>query len=342
MNNYQPKPNHLKRKIVKFLGRVLVRLLTRFELSGVDNLPTAGAYIMAGNHVAAMESILMVCFAPKMIEILGSGDIPLDPKLARFANLYGFIPINRGEIDQKGLNAALTVLRDGGVLGVFPEGGIWENTLKKPKPGICWLSLKSSAPIIPIGFIGMRSALGNALKFKFPTIKMVIGKPVSTNDFYTEALPMKDSLLRGAKFVMDRIADLLPEDEKSGNTSMDASGNKLIFEELHIDSGYVKALEFCNMESFTKIIEHPVIMDVFLRNLRLPVKPLMVREQFINAEQVLKACLAIKEVLSEKPGFLTYRFGIDEGLRMNNSVTILCDHLEKSKSDNIQIKIHRE
>ncbi len=342
MDNNRPRPRQIKRKIVKFLGRVLVRLLSRFKLTGEDNLPREGAYIMAGNHVAAMESILLVCFAPKTIEVLGSGDIPLDPKLAPFANLYGFIPINRGEVDQKGLNAALTVLKTGGVLGVFPEGGIWELTMKVPKPGISWLSLKSSVPIVPIGFIGMQAALANALKFKFPTIKMAIGKPIYVQDFFDEALPMKAALIRGANVVMDRIADLLPEDEKSGTGSSEEFGKKLIFEEMNLDTGYVTTLEFGNMESFTKMIEHPVIMDVFLRNLQLPVKPLLVREQFIKAEQIHAACLAIKDVLSEKPGFLPYRFGIDEGLRMINSVTALCDRLEKSKLDNILIRIHRE
>ena len=135
----------LLRRLLVFIGRILIRLLTKLEINGIENFPKAGPYIVAGNHVASLESMLMVLYTPINIELLGTGDIPIDPNLAVFANLYGYIPIFRGSIDQTGLKKALSVLNQNGVIGIFPEGGIWEDQLRQAKIGVSWLSAKSGA-----------------------------------------------------------------------------------------------------------------------------------------------------------------------------------------------------
>lgn len=326
-----------KRGTLKFIGRFLVHILTRFELIGLENLPDGGAYIMAGNHVASMESLLMVCFAPRMIEIVGSGDIPLDPKFAPFANLYGYIPINRGEIDQRGLNGALAVLESGEVLGVFPEGGIWETTLREPKIGISWLAMKADAAVVPIGFVGMKDALKNALSFRLPRIKMVIGKPLTPAELFSENLPLKIRLLEGAQRIMREISSLLPGEEK--NMTVTTELQHLTFERKDLNSGTNSIFTIEHQVNFSKLIQHPVIMDVFSRNLKLPVKSLMVRDQFLEGKDVLTACSCIRQILQEKPGFLPYRFGMEEGLLMTASVVEFIEKIQGMELDNSLIRI---
>lgn len=317
-----------RRIVLKFIGRNLVRLLTRFELTGLENLPENGPYILAGNHVASMESLLMVCFAPTNIDILGSGDIPLDPKLAPFANLYGYIPINRGEIDQKALNRALGVLKNKGVLGIFPEGGIWERALREPKIGISWLALKADSAVIPIGFIGMKDALKHALSFRFPQIKMVIGKPLTPEMLFPSEFPLKARLIRGAQIIMQEISCLLPKEETSQGIGL-SQNCKLSYELKNLEDGTISNFSFPHEDHFSKLIQHPVIMDVFYRNLKLPIQPMMIRNQFIKSNDILTACIAIHKTLEEKPGFLPYRFGLDEGLFMKASVVELIDFIKK-------------
>jgi len=53
--------------------------------------------ILAGNHVAVLEAVMMAVYCPGVVEFLGNGDIPFDPNYAFIANSYGFIPINRGK-----------------------------------------------------------------------------------------------------------------------------------------------------------------------------------------------------------------------------------------------------
>ena len=89
-----------RRGILRVVGRFVIRLMTKFEIEGKENIPETGPYILAGNHVSAMEVILMALFSKHQIEILGAGDIPLDPNLAPFASYHGFIPISRGHAGQ--------------------------------------------------------------------------------------------------------------------------------------------------------------------------------------------------------------------------------------------------
>ena len=198
-------PNNIKikyprrkfiRAILISIGKLLIRSLTRFKITGIDNFPRSGPFIVAGNHVAALEPMLMVLYTPSSIELLGTGDIPLDPNLAGFAKLYGYIPIFRGAIDQTGLKMALSVLSQEGVIGIFPEGGIWDNNKKQAKTGVSWLSYKSGAPIVPVGFIGMKKSIKNILLLKRPKIEMNIGEVINPNQLIFNEQPLKKELLR--------------------------------------------------------------------------------------------------------------------------------------------------
>jgi 1-acyl-sn-glycerol-3-phosphate acyltransferase len=112
--------------------------------------------------------------------------------------LYGYIPLFRGSIDQTGLKTALSVLKQNGVIGIFPEGGIWDEGLKEAKIGVSWLSYKSGAPVIPVGFVGMKGALKTALPLKKPKIEMNIGELIRPQDI----IPQYQSLKQGLTLVV--------------------------------------------------------------------------------------------------------------------------------------------
>ena len=113
------------RKILLAIARVIIKLLTHFEVTGLENIPKTGPLILAGNHVASLEALLMAAYSPRLVEFLGTGDIPFDSAYAWITKLYGLIPVNRGNLDREALKKASDVLLQKGVLGIFPEGGIW-------------------------------------------------------------------------------------------------------------------------------------------------------------------------------------------------------------------------
>jgi len=328
----------LKRKIVKCIGRMFIKLFFRFDLIGKENFPNDGPYIMAGNHVGSIEALLMVCFAPEIIEILGAGDIPLDPKLAHFADLYGYIPINRGEIDQKGLKSALGVLERNGVIGIFPEGGIWDPKIKPAKIGVSWLSDKSNSPVIPIGFVGIKDALKQSLHLKLPQLQMIVGLPIYPDQFRNGEKTQRENLTEASTFIMQKIEDLLPEDDRDSISSPFDSQKMLMIIKIDQITGFESVFQFQDLDSLSNLLQHPIIMDVFLRNLRLPVNPLLIRNKNLSIADVTFAVQTIVHYLDDKPGFLSYRFGFDQSAKMKNGMQALFMLLQENQNGNFLIR----
>lgn len=168
----------VRRRITRFFTRGLMRLLTRITVEGIDNIPSEGPVILAGNHAAYIEPVLMTMMPKRIVEPIGAGDIPFDGILDSLVGFYGFIPVNRGNLDRTALNRAISVLQQGGVIGIFPEGGTWEPGRMVPQPGAAMLSLRTGATVVPIGFSGLNGALKSALQLKRPKLLMRVGEPI--------------------------------------------------------------------------------------------------------------------------------------------------------------------
>ncbi len=330
----------LRRKIIRKIGRFVIRLLTDFSIEGKENFPISGPYIMAGNHVAAMEVLLMALFSPHQVEILGAGDIPLDPNLAPFANLHGFIPINRGAVDQKALNHAVNVLNLGGVVGIFPEGGIWSRNIKQAKIGVSWISQRSLSPVLPIGFIGMHGALTQMLRFKKPIIKLRVGKILHYGFLFNDLSekPKKEQLQDAADKVMGAIKALLPPQEQVDSGADGVSLEPLCYQYFYNNGKY--DFEFENKDALSMVLRHPVIMDVFTRNLKLPMKALSEFNKQVSQKAMDLSIRSICEYLNENPGFLIYRFGTDLGRSMESGLRNYLDELNKvEEKRNLKVQI---
>ena len=136
------------RWIIRLIGRLILPVLFRIKTNGRENFPRKGPLLVVGNHTAAMEAVLLNIFSPWPIEMLSAADTPAEPIVEIFAYLYGVIPLHRGSYDRAALDSALDVLKQGGIVGLFPEGGIWEVGKKKALTGISWLSYRSGAPVL--------------------------------------------------------------------------------------------------------------------------------------------------------------------------------------------------
>ena len=103
----------VQRSVVRLLGRALVPLLTRTTVTGREHFPAGGPLLVVGNHIATMEVVLMVVYAPWQLEMLGPGDVPPPPAMDAIARFYGYTPINRGSVDRAPLRHTLGVLAQG-------------------------------------------------------------------------------------------------------------------------------------------------------------------------------------------------------------------------------------
>jgi len=331
----------LIRKSMTALGGMLLTMLTEVEIIGKERLPVEGPLILAGNHAAVLEAVMMAVYTPGMVEFIGNGDIPFDPNYAFIANAYGLIPVNRGNLDQKGLQMGLDVLAQDGILGIFPEGGIWNPTQMQAQTGVAWLSYKARAPILPIGFGGVKDSLQEALHLRHPTLTMRVGEiipPVSLED--TEQ-SMKAQLEIAAREILNAIKALVPkEDLEDYHNRVDETYHLEI--EVYSETRKVDlppAHQVTHSSAYARFLYNPTLLDVLNRNLHLPLKPLKDIHPCSKLRPVLTAWESILNYLEINPGFFTYRFGVQEGLEVKKALHELRQLGEWALSSGYRLKI---
>lgn len=210
---YQPPLHaHITRPAIRTLFRGIFHLISRVQISGVENIPKEGAYIIAINHVALFEAPFVAAFWPVPFEVAGAADVWDRPGQGLLARLYGGIPIHRGQYDRRMLDLTLSVLRSGRPLLLAPEGGrSHELGMRQAKPGVAYLMDKAQVPVVPVGVVGSTDDfLDRALRAERPTIEMHVGYPLNLPPVTGRGKARRQARQKNADRVMAQIAALLP------------------------------------------------------------------------------------------------------------------------------------
>ncbi len=173
------------------LGPIL-RVLFRPWVRGLQNVPSTGAAILASNHLSFSDSIFLpllvrrpVTFLAKSEYFTGKG---LKGALSRwFFTATGQLPIDRsgGKASEASLNTGLSVLEQGSLLGIYPEGTRSpDGYLYRGRTGIARMVLEARVPVIPVAMIDTEKV--QAIGQKMPRIRrvgIVIGTPLDFSRF---------------------------------------------------------------------------------------------------------------------------------------------------------------
>jgi 1-acyl-sn-glycerol-3-phosphate acyltransferase len=322
MNDNQHPIKYPRRVLIRqgmtTLGKGLLALLANVEIQGKERLPKHGPMILAGNHAAVLEAVMMAVYSPGMVEFIGNGDIPFDPNYAFIVKAYGLIPVNRGNLDRQSLKTALSILEQGGILGIFPEGGIWDAGQMGAQIGAAWLSYRAQVPVIPIGFGGIQNGLGQAFKFKRPKLVMNVGEVIPPVTVDEDDISMKASLEKSANLILEKIKALVPEEDLLSLRKKADERYRLkvsVFPNvLDPPLSLPEHLRVKHGAAYARFLYNPTMIDVLVRNLHLPLRPLALVEHQSDLGPVIAAWDAILGYLKINPGFFTYRFGMEEGL----------------------------
>ena len=199
-----PDPAHPAR-LYRFIRRVvllLVRLLFRVSVSGVENIPKP-PYIIASNHQAWFDPAFIIPFFPErpVVYTMAKRQTVFNRAWKRrLLPLIGVFPISpdRGQLDDQGLRTVYQVLERGGVMLIFPEGRYSRGRAMRPlKNGIAFFALAAGVPICPV------AVRGTDALYPFRRIEIVIGPPVLPD------LPAWWELSRRVSTVVDRVRNAI-------------------------------------------------------------------------------------------------------------------------------------
>jgi 1-acyl-sn-glycerol-3-phosphate acyltransferase len=133
----------------------IVRRRWDLTVRGAENVPTTGPVVVAANHIGFMDGPLMAIVSPRPVHLLAKHEM-YHGALGRFLSASGQIPVERRGADPAAVRSALRVLRDGGAVGVFPEGTRGAGDVERVKPGAAYHAMATGATIVPLVFLGTR------------------------------------------------------------------------------------------------------------------------------------------------------------------------------------------
>lgn len=204
------------RRILRGTIGFLVRRLGELEVEGTENIPSEGPVIIAANHFNFVDPPLLIYTTPRMVEFIGGAQRPNSPFWAKqIPKWYGFIHAFRGGYGRSTFRQSLDILKQDGVLGIFPEGGSWATLLRPARPGLAYLASKSGAPVIPISIIGAENLIGGE---KQP-VKIIYHEPIPAPVITASGHARREQLDEFSQKIMARIASGLPDEQRGMHSS---------------------------------------------------------------------------------------------------------------------------
>jgi len=164
-------------RVCSGIGRVLLRMFTRADVVGFDNVPPDGPVLFAANHTHVVDGPLLFAAVTRPAVFFVKAEAFIGP-LGPFLRWLGQIPVRRDVVERAPLLTALEVLASGGAVGIFPEGSRGEGTVAEVRHGIAYLAVRSGAPVVPVACIGTAAIL-HRRSIRRPRVRIVFGTPVS-------------------------------------------------------------------------------------------------------------------------------------------------------------------
>lgn len=168
-------------RLLRLLLTGASKLWFRVTVSGTENVPASGGYILApGAHRSILDTPIAALASPRILRYMGAENYFGIPGLGFFLRAMGGFPVERSMTDRTALRVAEGVLAQGEPLVVFPEGTRQEGPLiTEMKEGASFLACRTGVPIVPVGIGGAARAMPKGGRFPRPRrIAVVVGSAI--------------------------------------------------------------------------------------------------------------------------------------------------------------------
>jgi 1-acyl-sn-glycerol-3-phosphate acyltransferase len=184
----------------KSVVKSIFKPLYRIEAIGLENLPKEGGVLLCSNHIHNLDPIVVGIMIQRDVYYMAKEELFKVPVLGKIVEMCNAFPVKRGLSDREALRKALKLLKEGHVLGLFPEGTRSKTgELGKGLAGAGFFALRSDAAVVPCAVIGPYKS--------FHKLKMVYGKPMDM----VELRKTKASAEQVTELIMSEIHKLIKE-----------------------------------------------------------------------------------------------------------------------------------
>jgi 1-acyl-sn-glycerol-3-phosphate acyltransferase len=206
----------MRLKITRFIIRFLLRILTRIEVQGKENIPTSGNFVIACNHLGLVDALIPFYVLNHNNLVLLVGEKWEKVAILRWlGKQLNFIFVDRFNPDLKAIREVISRMKQGEVLIITPEGTRSKvEHLIEGKQGVSYLAAKLGYPILPAAITGSFDPLffGQLKRLKRPHLKITIGPVFGLPPLPSVSQERDEALQRDTNEIMCRIAAILPEE----------------------------------------------------------------------------------------------------------------------------------
>ena len=197
-------------KFAKGLVSGLYRSFYRIRVTGEENIPKEGAVIIAPNHISANDPIILGVVTERQIRFMAKAEL-FFPPLSPILRALGAFPVHRKAGDVVALKTSLSVLSDGEMLCVFPQGTrcpktALRDTASEVKSGVGLMAMRSGASVVPVYI----KAKGNKLRI-FRRTEIIFGPVIAPDEF--SAFEGRNKYSDAAALIFDRICRIAEGEE---------------------------------------------------------------------------------------------------------------------------------
>lgn len=186
------------RSCVKGFLAGLYHISYRVKITGKENIPETGSYILCANHINYLDAAAIILLNKRKVRFVAKEELYRFGILAWLGHLFDIIPIKRNKQDLESMKRCIKALKNGELLGIFPEGtrkGLEKN--QKVKNGAAFMALRTKTKVIPVGIHGSFK-LGSKVFVNY-------GEPM---DFSQYAANDKEALEEVSSKIMNEIIRL--------------------------------------------------------------------------------------------------------------------------------------
>ena len=176
-------------------------LLYRARAIATENVPERGPVILAPNHFSNLDHFFLGVFLRRQVQFMAKSQLftfPIDFILSH----GGTFPVRRGQHDEEAFVTAHSILDQGGVIGMYAEGGRSRSKrLGKPKPGLGKLALESGVPVVPVAIHGSE----HARDWRLPKVTIQYGEALQ---FDRVPEPTREQSDHASQKVFESVRDM--------------------------------------------------------------------------------------------------------------------------------------
>ncbi len=184
----------MKESVYRFLRPIITFFVKRIlgvKFYCTRNIPKKIPYILVGNHKSNMDCLTIIAATKDTVRFMAKKEL-LDGKFGFLFKWMGIIPVDRKTRNKEAMNEAREILKNGGVVGIFPEGTFnkTEYVVMPFKMGSVRLAYDMNVSIVPFAIVGKYRLFGKT--------KVVFGKPykIKTTDLKGENITLMNKVIR--------------------------------------------------------------------------------------------------------------------------------------------------